>query len=90
MQRATTSTPAIQPYGGLPTAALQDLLRPDTADAATHRLRTPDSGHLDAQTSAPDTGHRSRGQASVDTDWSLAPDTGHRTPDTGHRTPEAG
>ena len=44
------------------------------------RHRTPDSGHLDAQTPAPDTGHRSRGQASVDTGRS------HRTPDTGHRT----
>src|SRR5215211_7667978 len=61
-------------------------LRPDTADAATHRhrtptpdagQRTPDSGHLDAHTPAPDTGHRSRGQASVDTGRS------HRTPDTG-------
>jgi len=68
-------------------------LRPDTADAATHRhrtptpdagQRTPDSGHLDAQTPAPDTGHRSRGQASVDTGRS------HRTPDTGHRTPDTG
>jgi hypothetical protein len=64
-------------------------LRPDTADAATHKhrtptpdagQRTPDSGHLDPQTPAPDTGHRSRGQASVDTGRS------HRTPDTGHRT----
>jgi hypothetical protein len=41
------------------------------------RHRTPDSGHLDAQTPAPDTGQRSRGQASVDTGRS------HRTPDTG-------
>jgi len=48
------------------------------------RHRTPDSGHLDAQTPAPDTGQRSRGQASVDTGRS------HRTPDTGHRTPDAG
>ena len=46
--------------------------------------RTPDSGHLDAQTPAPDTGHRSRGQASVDTGRS------HRTPNTEHRTPDAG
>jgi hypothetical protein len=46
--------------------------------------RTPDSGHLDAQTPAPDTGQRSRGQASVDTGRS------HRTPDTGHWTPDAG
>jgi hypothetical protein len=44
--------------------------------------RTPDSGHLDAQTPAPDTGQRSRGQASVDTGRS------YRTPDTGH--PDAG
>jgi hypothetical protein len=55
-------------------------LRPDTADAATHRhrtptpdagQRTPDSGHLDAQTPAPDTGHRTpdagRGRGQVTT-----------------------
>jgi hypothetical protein len=42
--------------------------------------RTPDSGHLDAQTPVPDTGHRSRGQASVDTGRS------HQTRDTGHPT----
>jgi hypothetical protein len=48
------------------------------------RQRTPDSGHLDAQTPAPDTGQRSHGQPSVDTGRS------HRTPDTGHRTPDAG
>ena len=56
-------------------------LRPDAADAATHKPgrphRTPDSGHLDAQTPAPDTGQRSRGQASVDTGRS------HWTPDAG-------
>jgi hypothetical protein len=38
------------------------------SDTATHRHRTPDTGHLDAQ--AP-VGHRM-----------LAPDTGHRMPDT--------
>jgi hypothetical protein len=65
-----------QPYGCLPTARSRTSLRPDAADAAMHRHRTPDSGHLDAQTPAPDTGHRSRGQASVDTGRS------HRTPDT--------
>jgi hypothetical protein len=90
-QRATTPTPAIpairQPA---PPPRSRTSPRPDTADAATHRHRTPtpdadtgrrhrtpDSGHLDAQTPAPDTGHRSRGQASVDTGHS------HRTPDTG-------
>jgi hypothetical protein len=39
------------------------------------RHRTPDSGHLDAQTPAPDTGHRFRGQAR----WTLVARTGHRT-----------
>jgi hypothetical protein len=76
-----------QPCGCLPTPRSRTSLRPDTAHAATHRRRhrTPDSGHLDAQTPAPDTGHRSRGQASVDTGRShRTPDTGHRTPDTGH------
>jgi hypothetical protein len=74
-----------------PTAALQDLTsaghrgrgNAQTPDAHTER-RTPDAGHLDAQAPAPDTGQRSRGQASVDTGRS------HRTPDTGHRTPDAG
>jgi hypothetical protein len=70
-----------------PIAALQDLTsaghrgrgNAQTPDAHTER-RTPDAGHLDAQAPAPDTGQRSRGQASVDTGRS------HRTPDTGHRT----
>ena len=68
-------------------------LRPDTADAATHRHRTP----------TPDAGQRKPGRSDARTGhwtpvpwtgkrghWSLAPDTGHRTPDTGHRTPDAG
>jgi hypothetical protein len=68
-------------------------LRPDTADAATHRHRTPDSGRRTADAgqrtpgrSDAHTGHwtRSRGQASVD-----VARTGHRTPDTGRRTPDA-
>jgi hypothetical protein len=71
------------------TAALQDLTsaghsgrgNAQTPDAHTgRRHRTPtDSGHLDARM-APDTGHPSLGQASVDTGRS------HRTPDTGHWT----
>ena len=81
-QRATTPTPAIPavrlpahrrapgPHFGRTQRTRQ---RTDTG----RRHRTPDSGHLDAQTPAPDTGHRSRGQASVDTARS------HRTPDTG-------
>ena len=84
-QRATTPTPAIPairrpahrrapgPHFGRTQRTRQRI---DTG----RRHRTPDSGHLDAQTPAPDTGHRSRGQASVDTGRS------HRTPDTGHRT----
>jgi hypothetical protein len=71
-----------QPYGCLPTPHSRTSLRPDTADAATHKYRTPtpDAGQRTpgAQTPAPDTGHRSRGQANVDTGHS------HRTPDTGH------
>jgi hypothetical protein len=63
-------------------------LRPDTADAATHKhrtptpdagQRTPDSGHLDAQTSAPDTD-----SGPVDRQArTLVARTGHRTPNTG-------
>jgi hypothetical protein len=54
--------------------------RTPTPDAHTgRRHRTPDSGHLDTQTPAPDTGHRSRGQQA----WTLVARTGHRTPDTG-------
>jgi hypothetical protein len=58
-------------------------LRPDTADAATHRHRTP----------TPDAGQRTPGRSDARTGhwtavpwtgkrghWSLAPDTGHRTP----------
>jgi hypothetical protein len=80
-QPATTPTPAI-PAIRLP--AHRRAPRPHfgrTQRTRTHRHRTPDSGHLDAQTPAPDTGQRSHGQASVDTGRS------HRTPDTGHRTP---
>ena len=78
-----------QPYGCLPHRRAPgphfgrtQRTRQRTNTGRPHR--TPDSGHLDAQTPAPDTGHRSRGQASVDTGRS------HRTPDTGHRTPDAG
>jgi hypothetical protein len=42
-------------------------LRSDPADADTHGHRTSDTGHLDARTPAPDTGHGWRGQARVDT-----------------------
>ena len=82
-------TPAIPAIRRPAHAALQDLTsaghsargNAQTPDAGR---RTPDSGHLDTQTPAPDTGQRSRGQASVDTGRS------HRTPDTGHWTPDAG
>jgi len=57
-------------------------LRPDIADVATHKHRTPtpDAGQRTPGRSDARTGHGSRGQASVDTGRS------HRTPDTGHRT----
>ena len=77
-QRATTPTPAIPAVRRpAPPPRCMTSLRPDTADAGTHGHRTPDSGHLDAQTPAPDTGHRSPGQARVDTGRS------HRTLDAG-------
>src|SRR5215203_3677085 len=70
-QGAITPTRPAQPCGGLPTAALPNLTstghrgRGDARTADAHRgsdaeHRRPASGHLDAQTSAPDTGHRSR------------------------------
>jgi hypothetical protein len=64
-----------QPYGGLPTPRSRTSLRPDTADAATHRHRTP--------TPDADTGRRT-----ADT-WTLR--RPHRTPvpwtgKRGHRT----
>jgi hypothetical protein len=60
-----------------PTATPRDLIPSDTADAATHGRRGPDTGHLNAKTPAPDTGHVDRHP------W----DTGrsHRTLDTGCR-----
>jgi hypothetical protein len=87
-----------QPYGCLPhrrapgphlgrtqrTRQRTNTGRPHRTPTPDAGQRTPDSGHLDAQTPTPDTGHPSRGQASVDTGRS------HRTPDTGHWTPDAG
>src|SRR4029453_17643821 len=50
-QQAPTPTPApSQPYGCLPTPRSRTSLRPDTADAATHRHRTPDSGRRPTDT----------------------------------------
>ncbi len=73
-RRATTPTSAI-PAVRLPAHRPTISLRSDTADAGTNGHRTPDTGHLDAQTPAPDTGHVDRHP------W----DTGrsHRTLDTG-------
>jgi hypothetical protein len=86
-QRATTPTPAI-PAIRLPAhAALQDLTsaghsargNAQTPDADTgRRHRTPDSGHLDAQTPAPDTGNWTGTRGTPDAR------TGHWTPDAGH------
>jgi hypothetical protein len=64
-----------KPYGCRPRHTPQPH---SPSDTATHRHRTPDTGHLDAQTPAPDTGHLDRPPS----------DTGrsHRTLDTGCRT----
>jgi hypothetical protein len=84
---ATTPTPTIPAIRlPAPPPRSRTSLRPDTADAATHKHRTPTPdagqrtpGRSDARTghwtSVPWTGKRGH--------WSLAPDTGHRTPDTG-------
>jgi hypothetical protein len=63
-----------------PTAALHDLT--PVGHSGRGNPWTPNAGHLDAQTPAPDSGHRSGGQARVDTGRS------HRTLDarTGHWT----
>jgi hypothetical protein len=62
-----------------PTAALQDLTSAGqrTRQRTDTGQRTPDSGHLDAQTPAPDTG-RGRGQgdegaAGIRTSWATTP-----------------
>jgi len=74
--------PAIpaQPHDCLPRCHAPRPFRSDAADAEgtdtgrhTGRLR-PDTGHLDAQTPAPDTGQRSVGQPPVG-HWTLSPDT---------------
>jgi hypothetical protein len=68
--------------------------RPDTADAATHRhrtprpdagQRTPASGHRTADTWTLRRPHRTLDTGHVDRQaWTLVARTGHRTPDTGH------
>jgi hypothetical protein len=58
-----------------PTAALHDLT--PVGHSGRGNPWTPNAGHLDAQTPAPDSGHRSGGQARVDTGRS------HRTLDAG-------
>jgi hypothetical protein len=74
-----------QPHGGLPhRPRSRTSLRPDTADAATHGHRTPDSGRRTADTwtlrrphRTPDAG-RGRGQADegaagIRTSWATTP-----------------
>jgi hypothetical protein len=80
-QRATTPTLAIPAIRRPAHAALQDLT--SAGHSARGNAQTPDAGHLDAQTPAPDTGHPDRPPVGHRT---LAPDTGHRMPDTGCRT----
>ena len=55
-------------------------LRPDTADAATHRHRTPDGGHRTADTWRLRRPHRTLDTGPVDRQaWTLDARTGHRT-----------
>ena len=71
--RRPPAIPAVRLPAHRPTISL----RSDTADAGTNGHRTPDTGHLDAQTPAPDTGHDRVDRHA----WTLTSDTGHRTPD---------
>jgi len=83
----TAACPTPAALQGLTSAGHSGRGNAQTPGVRTRRRhRTPDSGHLDAQTPAPDTGHWSRGQQA----WTLVARTGHRTPDTGHRTPDTG
>ena len=59
-----------------PTAIPRDLI--PVGHRGRRNARTPDAGHLDSQTPAPDTGHVDRHP------WNTG--RSHRTPDTGHRT----
>jgi hypothetical protein len=77
--RATTPTPAI-PAVRLPAPSPHPATSfpSDTADVGTHGRRGPDTGQLDAQTPAPDTGRVDRPP------WTPDARTGHWTPDAGH------
>ena len=69
-----------QPYGGLPTPRSTTSLRPDTADAATHRHRTPTPERRTADTWALRRPHRTLDSGPVDRQaWTLVARTGHRT-----------
>ena len=88
-QRATTPTPAI-PAVRLPAPPPRSRtsLRPDTADAATHKHRTPtpdaDTGRRTADTWTLRRPHRTLDIGPVDRQaWTLVARTGHRTLDTG-------
>jgi hypothetical protein len=77
--RATTPTPAIPTVRlAAPPPHPATSFPSDTADAGTHGRRGPDTGHLDAQTPASDTGHMDRHP------WDIG--RSHRTRDTGCRT----
>ena len=95
-KRATTPTPAI-PAVQLPAPPPRSRtsLRPDTADAATHKHRTPTPA-TGQRTPDSDTWTLRRPHWTLDLGpvdrqaWTLVAHTGHRTPDTGHRTPDTG
>jgi hypothetical protein len=84
-----------QPYGCCPPPRSRTSLRPDTADAATRRHRTPtpdaDTGRRTADTWTLRRPHRTLDSGPVDRQaWTLVARTGHQTPDTGHQTPDTG
>ena len=85
--------------GGLPTAALPTLLRPDTADAGTHGQRTPtgdrtpNTGDRPADTWTLRRPHRTLDAGRVDRHaCPVVARTGHWTPDAGrgHRQGDEG
>ncbi len=85
-QRATTPTPAI-PAIRLPAhAALQDLTSAGHSARGNAQTADADTGHRTADTWTLSRPHRTLDSGPVDRQaghWSLAPDTGHRTPDAG-------
>jgi hypothetical protein len=76
-----------QPYGCLPTAALQDLTSAGHSGRGNPQTPDADIGHRTADTWTLRRPHRTLDSGPVDRQaWTLVARTGHRTPVTGHRT----